>query len=199
MGLELSYIFGQSPLSEEEKEGLLIKTISTRGELDEFEQQNIEDAVEWTLRQKSSAERILTIDFILEVHRRMFDKTWEWAGSVRKTNKNIGVDTFDILPQLKMLIDDCRYWIRNKEYQPDEVAVRFKHRLVKINPFPNGNGRHSRLCADIIISHIFGGEVFSWGGSDLSRSGSIRKIYIEAIHAADAGDLKPLIRFARSS
>ena len=94
MGLKLNYINGQTPISEEEKEDLLIKTISTRNELDEFEQQNIESAIEWTLKQNFSIDKILTIDFILEVHKRMFNKIWEWAGTFRKTNKNIGVDKF---------------------------------------------------------------------------------------------------------
>lgn len=199
MGLELNYIYGQSPISEEEKEGLLIRTISTRGELDEFEQQNIEDAVEWTIRQKFTAERILTIDFIQEVHRRMFDKIREWAGTIRKSDKNIGVDKFQIYPELKMLLDDCRYWIENEVYSPDEIAVRFKHRLVKIHPFPNGNGRHSRLCADILITHVYKRNVFTWGGSELSHPGELRKKYIDAIHSADQGDMELLIRFVRSS
>jgi len=198
MGLELNYIYGQSSISEDEKEGLLVSTISTRGELDEFEQQNIEDAVEWTLQHRFTADRILTIDYILEVHRRMFNKTWEWAGSIRKSDKNIGIDKFQIYPELKLLLDDCRYWIENEVFSPDEIAVRFKHRLVKIHPFPNGNGRHSRLCADILISHVYKRNVFTWGGSELSQPGELRKKYLNAIHSADQGDLELLIRFARS-
>ena len=198
MGLELNYINGQTPISEEEKEGLLIKTISTRDELDEFEQQNIESAIEWTLKQNFSVDKILTIDFILEVHKRMFNKIWEWAGTFRKTNKNIGVDKFQISQDLKILLDDCKYWIENDTFLNDEIAIRFKHRLVKIHPFPNGNGRHSRLCADIFISHVFKKKVFSWSGSNLIKPGDSRKKYIEAIYKADKGNIKPLINFARS-
>ncbi|MCD4725191.1 MAG: mobile mystery protein B [Bacteroidales bacterium] len=198
MGLELNYINGQTPISEEEKEGLLIKTISTREELDEFEQQNIESAVEWTLKHNFSVDRILTINFILEVHKRMFNKIWEWAGTFRKTNKNIGVDKFQISQDLKILLDDCKYWIENDTFSNDEIAIRFKHRLVKIHPFPNGNGRHSRLCADIFISHVFKKKVFSWSGSNLIKPGDSRKKYIESIYKADEGDIKPLIDFARS-
>lgn len=198
MGLELNYINGQTPISEEEKEGLLIKTISTREELDEFEQQNIESAIEWTLKQNFSVDKILTIDFILEVHKRMFNKIWEWAGTFRKTNKNIGVDKFQISQDLKILLDDCKYWIENDTFSNDEIAIRFKHRLVKIHPFPNGNGRHARLCADIFISHVFKKKVFSWSGSNLIKLGDSRKKNIESIYKADEGDIKPLINFARS-
>ena len=197
MTLEINYIYGQTPVSEEEKEGLLIKTISTKGELDEFEQQNIESAVEWTLKQKFSVDKILTIDFITEVHKRMFNKVWKWAGVFRGTNKNIGVDKFQISQELKVLLDDCIYWIENETFSHDEIVVRFKHRLVTIHPFPNGNGRHSRLCADILTSHVFGKKVFSWGGSNLIQPGESRKKYLEAIYKADQGEIEPLIRFAR--
>jgi Fic-DOC domain mobile mystery protein B len=152
MGLEFEYIEGQSPLDEDEKEGLIIRTISTRSELDEFEQKNIETAVAWTLSRNYKLDEILSEKFILEVHKRMFGQVWKWAGKFRKSNKNIGVDKFQIHTELRKLIADCRYWIDHKIFEPDEIAVRFKHRLVQIHLFPNGNGRHSRLCGDILIS-----------------------------------------------
>ncbi len=197
MGLNLEYIEGQTPIDEEEKEGLLIKTISTRGELNEFEQVNIQDAVEWSLRRKFTRGQILTEDFILLVHRKMFGTVWEWAGKKRKTNKNIGVDKTQITVELHKLLDDCRYWIENSTFNPDEIAIRFSHRLVRIHVFPNGNGRHSRLIADILVSNIFDRHVFTWGHSDLSKKGSIRKEYLNAIYKADYDDYDSLIKFAR--
>ena len=98
----------------------------------------------------------------------MFNEVWGWAGNFRKTDKNIGVDKFIIPQELRKLIDDCKYWIENKTYPDDEIAIRFKHRLVKIHPFPNGNGRHSRICADILISKGLKKEIFSWGGKKLT-------------------------------
>jgi len=198
MGLEIDYIYAQTPITEEEKEGLIIKTISNREELDEFEQLNIESAIEWSMQRKLSMEKILTIDFILDVHKRMFNKTWKWAGKFRTTNKNIGIDKYQIHQELKTVCDDCKYWIENDTYTKDEIAIRFKHRIVSVHPFANGNGRHSRLCADIIISHVFKEEVFSWGRLNLVKPGESRKKYLEAIYAADNGDIQPLLKFARS-
>jgi Fic-DOC domain mobile mystery protein B len=198
MGLKLEYIEGQTPLDEDEKEGLLIKTISTRGELDEFEQANIQEAIEWTMKNKFTGREIISYDFILLVHKKMFDEVWEWAGTKRKTNKNIGVDKFQISTELKILFEDCTYWIDNKTFNPDEIAIRFSHRLVKIHIFPNGNGRHSRLMADIMISNFFNKSVFTWGRTDLSKGGGVRKRYLEAIYNADKGHMQPLIDFARS-
>lgn len=198
MGLDLEYIKGQTPLDEDEKEGLRIKTISTRSELDEFEQANIENAIEWSLRRNYGYEKILTIEFIKEVHKRMFSEVWEWAGTFRKTNKNIGVDKHQIEQELYALSDDCRFWIQNKTFTNDEIAIRFKHRLVKTHPFPNGNGRHSRLCADILVSHVFGQPIFSWGRSNIANTGKTRTNYLKAIYKADEENIIPLIEFARS-
>ncbi len=198
MGLELDYIFGQTPLDEDEKDALLIDSIVTRGELDEFEQLNIEEAVAWSLGQNFKIEELFTEYFIKHVHKKMFGNVWEWAGKFRKTDKNIGVDKNQITIELKKLIDDTRHWIEHDTYEPDEITIRFKHRLVSIHCFPNGNGRHSRLLADMIVEKIFGREVFSWGAHDLAPAGSTRKKYIDALRAADKGDYTLLIAFSRS-
>ena len=198
MGLKINYIEGQTPIDEDEKEGLLIKTISTRGELDEFEQANIQQAIEWTIKTRFEKDEILTEDFILLVHKKMFGEVWEWAGTKRNTNKNIGVDKYLISSEIKKLTEDCRYWIDNKTYDSDEIAIRFSHRLVAIHVFPNGNGRHSRLIADILISNVFNKPVFTWGRANNSKRGDVRKRYLNSIYEGDKGSLQSLIDFARS-
>ncbi len=197
MGLKIEYIEGQTPLDEDEKEGLLVKTISTRGELDEFEQLNIQSAIEWTLKTKVVKKQFLTEDFLMLVHKKMFNEVWAWAGTKRKSNKNIGVDKTQISSEIRKLIDDCNFWIDNQLFTDEEIAIRFSHRLVKIHLFPNGNGRHSRLVADIMISKLFNKPVFSWGHSDLSKKNPIRKEYLNAIYKADNDDYKHLIEFAK--
>jgi Fic-DOC domain mobile mystery protein B len=198
MGLDLDYINGQTPLDEEEKDGLLILTISTRGELDEFEQQNIEKAVQWILGRAFKPELFFTEEFVRMLHKRMYADVWAWAGEFRKTNKNIGVDKWKVPSDLKYLLDDAKYWHENNTYTQDEIAVRFKHRIVSIHCFPNGNGRHSRLMADIIIEKIYKQPVFSWGAANLSDEGDTRKSYLKAVKTADTGDYSLLLAFARS-
>lgn len=148
MGLDISTSDGQTPLDDDEKTGLLIPTITTRGELDEFEQLNIEEAMQWVLGKSFRTETILSEHFIRQLHQRMFRTVWNWAGDFRTTNKNIGVDKWQIPSDLRNLCGDALYWIEHATYPPDEIAIRFKHRLVSIHCFPNGNGRHSRLMAD---------------------------------------------------
>jgi Fic-DOC domain mobile mystery protein B len=198
MGLDLIYNDGQTPLDEDEKEGLLIKSIATRGELDEFEQQNIEDAIQWSLTRKFKSEQILSETFILALHKKMYKNVWRWAGEYRKTNKNIGVDKLEIPVALRSLIDDASYWLENNVYEPDEFALRFKHRLVSIHCFPNGNGRHSRMIADIIIEKIYQLPVFSWGSKSITDENDSRKKYLIAIRKADKGYLDLLLKFARA-
>ena len=198
MGLDLEYEEGQTPLSEEEKEGLLISSITTHGDLDEHEQLNIEEAIKWLLNKKIKKDKILTESFIKMVHKKMFNNVWSWAGEFRKSEKNIGVRWINIGVDLKTLLDDTNYWIENKTYAPDEIAIRFKHRLVNIHCFPNGNGRHSRIMADIIIESVFGEKIFSWNQSNMVKADDTRKEYIRSIREGDKGDTKPLIKFARN-
>jgi Fic-DOC domain mobile mystery protein B len=198
MGLVLEYSDGQTPLEEGERDGLLIPTISTLSELNEFEQQNIEQAVQWTFGRLIKSEIILTDQFIRTMHKRMYSNVWAWAGQFRKTNKNIGIDRWQIAVQLKYLLEDVEYWTENNSYPPDEIAIRFKHRLVSIHCFPNGNGRHSRLMADIVIDKMFHRPVFTWGALILKKSYESRKVYLKALKAADKGDYSLLMIFSRS-
>ena len=197
MGLVLDYTVHQTTLDEDEKEGLLIKSITTRQELDEFEQQNIEKAIDWSMRKKFKISKILSEKFVCKLHRKMFDQTWSWAGEFRKTNKNIGVDKYRIGVELGQLLSDCKYWIENDTFSPDEIAIRLKHRLVKIHPFTNGNGRHSRLFADILIEHGFNKPIFTWGSNKNESQDEIRNQYLKALFKADKEDYRPLIEFAR--
>ncbi len=201
MGLEeLKYEEGQTALDPDEKEGLLIPSVTTRAELDEVEQRHIEEAIRWTLerRKRFTVDEILTEQFVLELHKRMYGAVWAWAGSFRRTDKNIGVDKHQIGVELRTLLDDCRYWIEYKVYPEDEVALRFKHRIVSIHCFPNGNGRHSRLIADIIIEKILGRDVFTWGSQNLIGKSSFRSDYLTALREADRGNMKHLVDFSRS-
>lgn len=197
MGLDLDYTDGQTSLDEDERDGLLIPTITTRGELDEFEQLGVEKANEWLLGKKLSIDKILTEKFVRDLHRRMFSDIWRWAGEFRKTEKNIGIDPVMIPVDLKNLLDDCKYWIEKKVFDEDEIAVRLSHRMVWIHPFTNGNERHSRLMADVLVNKGFGKPYFTWGSVNLTKEGEARTKYLAALKEADQQDYKKLIEFAR--
>ncbi len=198
MGLKIKYTAGQTPLNEDEQEGLKIKSITTQQELDEFEQLNIEKALQWTLSVHLKQEKIMTEKFIKDLHKKMYSEVWSWAGDFRKSDKNIGIDWTQIAIALKKLIDDTIYWIEHKTYSPEEISIRFKHRIVAIHCFPNGNGRHSRLMADILMEYIFDKEAFSWHKSNMVKANETRKSYIKALREADKGNINPLIAFAKS-
>lgn len=177
-------------------EGLRISSITDRYELDEFEQLNIEKAILWLSRKKLTADQILDEHFIRKLHGEMFGDVWIWASFYRLTNKIIGVDKWQIPSALRMLCEDARYWVAESVFPEDEIAIRFKHRLVSIHCFPNGNGRHSRLVADVIAEKIFYLPVFTWGTQ--SAFPDARATYIQSLRMADRGDIQPLIRFSRS-
>ena len=198
MGLDLLHGEGQTPLDDDEKESLKIKTITTQGELDEFEQMNIEKAIEWTIHANLKAEKILTEKFIKDLHKRMYGDVWKWAGEFRRSEKNIGITWTQIAIELKNLLDDTKYWIENNIFSPEEIAIRFKHRIVSIHCFPNGNGRHSRMMADIIMELIFGKEIFTWHQFNMVKANETRKEYINALREADTGNITALIEFAKN-
>lgn len=184
-----------TPLSPEDKRGLIPTYISTRAELNREEQRNILEAVIWASGRKPE---ILSVETIQSLHKRMFNKVWEWAGEFSQVHdRAIGVQPYMIGPNLRQLTDDVKYWIEHQSYSVDEIAVRFHHRLVQIHPFPNGNGRCSRLAADILIQNL-GGEKFSWGRDDLRSANDARQAYITALRQADQHDFVSLIQFVRS-
>ncbi len=196
MELNLKYEEGQTPIDEDEKRGLKIKSISTMSDLDAFEQQNIEDAMQWVHGRSFKSDQVVDIDFILKVHQRMFKNVWKWAGEFRQSDKNIGVPYYEIRQHLRTLVDDCKFWIEHETYTPEEIAIRFKHRLVSIHLFANGNGRHSRLMGDILLKALDSEQSFTWGGKSF-RQGDDRVAYIGALRKADAGNMEPLIKFSK--
>jgi Fic-DOC domain mobile mystery protein B len=177
----------------------LIPSLSTKGQLDEWERRNILEAYDWALNPRAQRKRDPFDErYVRELHRRMFNRTWKWAGTYRSSEKNIGVPFHEIRNRIPALLADARYWSVHKTYPPDEIAVRFHYVLVGvIHPFPNGNGRHGRLHADVIAVKL-GRPAFSWGQNDIGSAGSTRETYLHALQAADAGNILPLLEFARS-
>lgn len=193
---DFEYPQGATPLDRNEIEGLIPTHITTRGELDRWEQDNINEALAWI--DSNKPKDILNEAFMKRLHKRMFGHVWKWAGTFRRNDKNIGVSWRMIPNDLKQLCDDVRYWIEHHTFSEDEIAARFHHRLVQIHLFPNGNGRHARLMADILLEEFFNKPPFTWGIANLAQTGGDRKQYIESLKAADKGDYEPLVRFTRS-
>lgn len=183
-----------TPLTPEERKELIPTHITLRSELNELEQQNIAAAARWAFGRRQVPTRE---SFLKGLHRRMFMRVWRWAGEYRTTERNLGVKPHLVDVSLHDVLNDVRYWVEHKTYPPDELAARFHHRLVSVHPFPNGNGRWSRLAADVLITQL-DGQRFSWGGADLQKAGSARAVYIAALQAADNHELRPLVAFARS-
>jgi Fic-DOC domain mobile mystery protein B len=182
-------------LTSEERRDLIPSHVAFRSELNAAEQDNIARGRAWAFSQRRRD--ILSEKFICDLHRRMLGDVWKWAGKFRLSERNIGIDHWRIPTELRILIDDARMWIDRATYPSDEISVRFHHRLVAIHPFPNGNGRHARLMADLLITRL-GGAYFSWGSGSVVTPGDLRHRYISALRAADAHDIGPLLAFARS-
>ncbi|RYE11199.1 MAG: mobile mystery protein B [Hyphomicrobiales bacterium] len=193
--IDLAQIEGATPLGPDDLRGLKQSSITTQGDLNLAEEANILAALTWTRRRRRAS--LLTRDFLLDLHRRMFGDVWDWAGQWRRRETNIGVAPSTVPMRTEALLQDAAYWVANTTYQPDELAIRFHHQLVLIHPFPNGNGRHSRLMADLLAEQL-AQLPFSWGGMSLVEAGDTRRAYIDALRHADRGDIAPLLGFARA-
>lgn len=193
----MNFIFaeGATPLSPDEIHNLIPNHLTTQKELNEWEQFNIVKGESWAFSTKRK--NILSIDFAKKLHKQMFNETWSWAGVFRKSQTNIGVDSIYIPQELKAIFDDVEFWLSNNTYEMREIAIRLHHRLVFVHPFPNGNGRFSRLFADLLLQN--NNEVsFSWGSCSLVEDSITRKQYIAALKEADIGDYRKLIEFVDS-
>lgn len=187
---------GATPLDPDEIKGLIPSHITRRSELDRWEQDNINEALAWL--EKRPPRDILSERFIKQLHKKMFCNVWNWAGTFRQSEKNLGIPYYRIAIDLKQLFDDVQYWIEYQTFVPDEIAARFHHRLVYIHPFANGNGRHARLMADILLENRLHLPPFTWGQVNLAPKGEDRKRYIESLVAADRGDYTLLLEFVRA-
>lgn len=183
-----------TPLTPDERAALIPTYITLRRELNEAEQIGIDAADRWAFARKRD---VLDEDMLRALHKRMFGKVWRWAGAFRTTPRNIGVEAWRIGPDVRQLLGDVEFWIAHQTYPPDEIAARFHHKLVWIHPFPNGNGRWSRLAADLLLTKL-GRPRFSWGSGNLLAAAELRRRYIAALKAADGEIYDPLLAFVRS-
>jgi Fic-DOC domain mobile mystery protein B len=190
---------GNTPLTPDELAELR-PSLTTKGELDQFERSNILEANRWAFNPRVLKREDPFIEpYLRQLHKRMFDQTWKWAGRYRKTDKNLGIPFHQIMNGIAAILGDIHYWLENETFDIEEIAIRYHHRLVWIHPFPNGNGRHARLLADVIAVKN-GRERFTWGLKELKETAPARTEYIRCLKVADANndDISGLLNFARS-
>lgn len=192
-------VAGATPVDADEAADLIPTGIETVDQLNALEQTNILSATEWALRhrRRHTPETVLTEGFLFDLHRRMFDETWRWAGVPRRTDKNLGVHWPTIRVALRERVKDAQLWLAESIFPPDEVAVRLHHGIVMVHPFANGNGRWSRLVADTLM-HALQLSPFDWGAKNLTSACEARAAYLAALRAADHGDFAPILQFVRS-
>lgn len=188
-----------TPLTPDEREGLILTHITTRDELNEAEGLNINEAYRWAFRRSWTSDQLLDIEFMRGLHKRMLGRVWKWAGTwTKQRNRRIGVDAHMVEIELFRVIGDVKFWIENKTYEPDEIALRLHHQLTLIHPFPNGNGRFSRLMAELLVGPL-GRRRFTWGNSVLVDDDETRRRYIASLRLADhQHEFAALMEFARS-
>ena len=194
---------GATPLTAEETLGLIPSFVATREDLNAIEQAGIATARSWAMRSPVArrVEQVLDELFVRRLHRQMFEQVWRWAGVYRTTERNIGIDPAGIPVAVRCMVDDARVWVDPSTtwITPERACLQVHHQMVAIHPFPNGNGRHARLFADLLAIRL-GLAPFTWGAADLTAAGPDRGAYLAALRRADRdrNDLDDLVKFARS-
>ncbi len=183
-----------TPLTPEERRDLIPTYVALRRELNEVEALNVAAGERWALSRKRN---VLDEVFLQRLHLRMFGDVWRWAGKYRSSERNIGVAPYMIAVAMRQATDDAKYWVEQKSWPSDELAVRFAHKLVSVHPFPNGNGRWSRVAGDLLAVQL-GEQRFTWGSGSIASISDTRRAYVDALKNADGGDIAPLLAFARS-
>lgn len=197
-------VVGETPLTEQDLQEIRLPLVKTRAQLSAVEGPNIVSGKQWALRStRSRIPDMLSVDYLQELHRQMFGEVWQWAGQLRSTELQnaFASPAHDIRPHLAGLYSDAiEHWLSDTRMSPDEFAVRVHHRVVKVHPFRNGNGRHSRLLADVLLAKTFGREPLTWGGNaELGNSDPNRQSYLDSLKAADKGDYGPLMKLCRAT
>lgn len=197
MDSALKYIEGQSMLHAEELAGLKNPELRSYAEINEAEAPAIAKTIAWVEKNYFKSERIFTETFLKEIHKRMFSEVWTWAGKFRTVNKNLGVDKIKISSELKQLMSNTKFWIEDESYTMDEIAIRYAHRLMQIQPFSDGNARHAKIMSNVILEHLLNSEIFTWGES-IPDPAKNRAAFLDALRKADKGKMDDLLKFARS-
>lgn len=187
---------GHTEISDEDRVALIPTYIATRGELFEAEEQNIAAA---TFGRSPTTENLLDDLYLRQLHQAMFNRVWRWAGHYRTLETNIGIDPNLISTAMRELVDNTSAWVELSTYDPDDIALRFHHRIVQVHPFVNGNGRHGRIAADL-LAQALQQQPFTWGRNLNVSTAELRDRYLAALRRADLDpeDIGDLAAFARS-
>ncbi|MBF0315122.1 MAG: mobile mystery protein B [Oligoflexia bacterium] len=186
---------GNTPLDPEQLEGLKYPSVTTMGELDELEDENIQRGLDWLNHSRS--DNFLSLEFLNKLHKQLFGDVWTWAGKYRKSEVNLSrTRPYNIGPELKNLLEDLKVWIQLQSMPWDEIWAELHHRLVSIHPYPNGNGRISRIYVEY-LQKKHGQMITSWMASLKEDPQERRSRYIKALRSADQGDYSLLVTFMR--
>lgn len=189
---------GATLLDPNEIGGLIPDHLETQAELNQWEAVNIGDAERWASRRRGVD--VLSTKALQDLHRRMFGRTWRWAGTYRTSDKNISPYHWTQVPELmENLVGNTRARFDSSDKSSsalDDIAMRFHHELVHIHPWPNGNGRHARLATDLLLRSR-GRPPFTWGARENESDVDLRARYVAALRQADAGDYTLLLQFVR--
>ncbi|WP_027477803.1 Fic/DOC family protein [Curvibacter gracilis] len=139
-------------------------------------------------------DRALSVADIKHWHRRWLGNVYEWAGQERSVNMGKGGFNFAAAAQIPRLLAGFEAEVLQRWTPCDHLsheglveAIAVSHvELILIHPFREGNGRLSRLLADVMAVQA-GRNPLDYSSWESHKAG-----YIAAIHAGVAMNYEPM-------
>lgn len=189
---------GATPLSPDDLLGLKLPHVQTRAQLNEIEAANILQGQNWVSSLKVlTLDDIFSRDFVIALHENLFGDIWQWAGTFRLRELNIGVEPKNIPIDLHNFLEDAKCWLEFKHFSDIELSARIQHKLVQIHPFVNGNGRHARIFTDIVRVFLLNKKPLRWAKAKLEDMTTERAAYIAGLRKADGGDFSEMVDYLK--
>ncbi len=153
--------YGSTPLPFDELDALLSQARASLGEpvmradIYDLEQELEADNAERLLIRIDAGDLLLDdvlVDFFLRgLHKDLYCSVWAWAGATRQHEVSIGIDPWLITPELRASLDNMLWRYRNTDdWTARELGIAVHADCVRIHPFTDGNGRSTRLFADLV-------------------------------------------------
>ena len=139
---------------------------------------------------------LLNDHFVRELHRRMYAPVWTWGGRQRSRETNIGIAPGQISVAFRDALQDLRYrWETAHDLTARELGISAHAALVHVHPFVDGNGRTTRLLADLVFVSAQDEDVMLAYDWEFDRDSYIRRLreYDQTRDASALIDFVPVV------
>ncbi len=196
--------YGETPVDDDEAQALTPEILEQLGQsVSKADIFAIEQAIEAEVTANTVVKIIegdlglsdlLADFFIRDLHRQLYGDIWTWAGKYRQRELNIGIAPESIAAELRTSLQNMLYRFEHTaDWDARQFGIAVHAETVRIHPFTDGNGRTTRLLANLIFLAAQDGEQLQEYDWDMDKDA-----YISLLRAYDQDrDPRRLADFVR--